>query len=166
MESFAIPGVGGIVEKTINGTLHVLLQERYKAEVPEENGLFEIPSGKIRAFENIFEALSREIKEETGLDVVRISGENLTCFYKANGYDTVYFTPFSCTQNLNGSYPILVMVFICKAEGELTKSSEECKNHRWVSVSELDRMLKTDTKAFYPMHVTTLKKYSALYKAL
>lgn len=163
---FAISGVGGIIERTIDGTLHVLLQERRNPDASYENGRLEIPSGNVCAFESVFDALVRKIKEETGLNVVKITGENLSRFYKAKDYETVNFTPFTCSQMLSGGHPIMVMVFICQAEGELLTQSDECKTYKWISVSQLDRMLKTDSKAFSPMHVNILKKYAALYKQI
>jgi len=44
MESFTIPGAGGIIEKVINEKTYILIQERIKEESPLENGLIEIPA--------------------------------------------------------------------------------------------------------------------------
>lgn len=85
-ERFSIPGVGGLIVKKIDNIEHILLQTRSKADAPGEDGLLEIPAGKIRAFENIFDTLKREIKEETGLDVTEILGENKLSVYSGNGY--------------------------------------------------------------------------------
>lgn len=95
------------------------MQTRVKPEALCEDGLIEIPAGKIRAFESIFDTLRREVKEETGLDITEIQGENLSTVYKGNSYMVINFMPFSCSQNLVGNYPIMVFVFICKAEGEM-----------------------------------------------
>ena len=89
MERLAIPGAGGIIVKEINGAKHILTQIRVRPDVPCENGLIEIPAGKIQAFESIFDTLKREIKEETGLDVVEILGENLSTIYEGNSYKVV-----------------------------------------------------------------------------
>lgn len=113
MEQFSIPGVGGIIVKEHEGEKYILLQTRIKPHALYEDGLLEIPAGKIRAFENIFEALKREIKEETGLEVVEILGESISTVYKGNNYKVVNFMPFSCAQNIQGEYPIMVFVFIC-----------------------------------------------------
>jgi 8-oxo-dGTP pyrophosphatase MutT (NUDIX family) len=50
MEQFSIPGAGGIIVKDINGEKNILMQTRVKPHAPQENGLLEIPAGKIRAF--------------------------------------------------------------------------------------------------------------------
>lgn len=65
MEKFSIPAVGGIIEKNVEGTDFVLIQERWKEGNNQENGLLEIPGGKIREYENIFQCLRRDILEET-----------------------------------------------------------------------------------------------------
>lgn len=159
MELLAKPGVGGIIEKKINGIDYILIQERYKEDAGTEAGLIEIPAGKIRAFENIYDCLRREIREETGLDVTYIEGEDGASFYEANGYRVLNYTPFSSNQNIQGTYPIMVQIFICKATGKLLRKSNEAKNIRWISLEELKQLLINNKKAFYPMHVITLEKY-------
>jgi len=159
MEQFAKPGVGGIIEKNDNGVDYILIQERYKYDAPKENGLIEIPAGKIREFENIFDCLRREIKEETGLNVVEIVGEKESITYQSNGYKVVNYTPFSSSQNIEGDYPIMVQSFICKVQGDLLLKSNESKNIRWISLDELSKLVNQDESQFYPMHLITIKKY-------
>jgi ADP-ribose pyrophosphatase len=159
MEQFAIPGVGGIIIKLIDNVECILLQERCKSEAPAEDGLLEIPAGKIRAFENIFDALRREISEETGLEVVEILGENKTSIYAGNNYKVINFTPFCSSQNIEGNYPIMVFVFICYVKGNLLKSSDEAKNYKWVPTRQIEMLLNDNSQKFYPMHIDTLRKY-------
>lgn len=159
IEILAKPGVGGIIENTINGESYFLVQERYKENAPSECGLIEIPAGKIREFENIYDCLRREIKEETGLDVIEIKGENEAQIYESNGYKVLNYTPFTSCQCVDGYYPIMVQVFICKVKGELLKESDESKNIRWISIKELRRLLDKSEDKLYPMHVITLEKY-------
>jgi len=159
MESFSIPAAGGIIEKVVSGVTYILIQERFKEERAFDNGLIEIPAGKIRAFENIYDCLRREVKEETGLEVTEIEGECNSETYESNGYRVINYTPFSSTQNVEGLYPIMVQVFICKVEGELIESSDESQNLRWIPLDQLEELLKKKEDAFYPMHVITLKKY-------
>lgn len=159
MELFAIPGVGGIIEKNIDGIDYILIQDRCKDGANLEYGLLEIPAGKIREFENIFDCLRREIWEETGLNVINIGGENEAIVLESNGYKVLNYIPFSCSQNIQGTYPIMVQTFICNADGELLNKSNETKNMRWISLMELKELLEGDKNIFYPMHVTTLERY-------
>lgn len=162
IEKFTIPGAGGIIEKNENGIDYILIQERFKENLKAENGLIEIPAGKTREFENIYECLKREIKEETGLEVYEIDGEKDAVIYESNGYKVLNYIPFTSTQNMEGYYPIMVQTFICKAKGEILSATNETRNLRWVSVSELKELLDKNEKGFYPMHVIALKRYIKL----
>lgn len=134
MELFAKPGVGGIIEKNIDGIDYILIQDRCKNDTKLEYGLLEIPAGKIREFENVFDCLRREIWEETVLKVRNIKGEDETIALEYNGYKVLNYTPFSCSQNIQGTYPIMVQIFICNADGELLNDSNETKNIRWITL--------------------------------
>ena len=57
IELFSKPAAGEIIEKNVDGEVFVLLQERYKGN-DREDGLLEIPAGKIREFENIYKSHS------------------------------------------------------------------------------------------------------------
>ena len=159
MELLAKPGVGGIIEQTLNGVQYILIQERFKDDAPLESGMIEIPAGKIREFENIFDCLRREIFEETGLEVIEIEGEHESAIIENNGYKVLSYIPFACSQNIKGDYPIMVQTFICRVKGNIISQSNETKNVRWVSLDALKEMLLNQEESFYPMHITTLKRY-------
>lgn len=159
MEILAKPGVGGILERYINGDLHILIQERFKDENSIENGLIEIPAGKVRAYENVYDCLRREVKEETGLNIDNIQGESDSTILEGNGYKVLNYMPFSNSQNIDGYYPIMVQVFICQVSGDLLYQSNESRNIRWISLQDLSELLSNNCTMFYPMHVETLKKY-------
>ena len=159
MELFSKPAAGGIVVKSIDGVEHILIQERCKENGETENGLIEIPAGKVREFENIFDCLRREIWEETGLDVTEIEGESNVVITETNGHKVISYTPFACSQNIQVIYPIMDQTFICKVSGEAFDRSDESKNIRWVTKNELNKMISEDISKFYPMHVMAIKKY-------
>ena len=76
-ENLAIPAAAAIIEKEVGGKRYILLQTRHKPEVsPAYTGLFEIPAGCIRTYEDIFETLKREIKEEVGLEGTEIATQS------------------------------------------------------------------------------------------
>ncbi len=157
-ELFSKPAAGGIIEIIVDGQEYILLQERDKGNKREE-GLIEIPAGKIREFENIYDCLRREVFEETGLEVSYIQGEKESVITEHQGYKVLNYTPFACAQNIEGDYPIMVQVFICRASGKELNESNESRNIRWVFLDELRNMLRDNEASFYPMHVSTLKKY-------
>lgn len=57
MEKFVIPCVAAIIEKIVNNEKYILMQTRQKEDGTETNGMLEIPAGKIREYENIFELI-------------------------------------------------------------------------------------------------------------
>ena len=81
VEIFPKPAVCAIIEKVNKGANYILVQERCKASEKQES-LIEIPGGKIREYENIFDGLRREVWEETGLELIEIQGEKgtVTCY--------------------------------------------------------------------------------------
>lgn len=159
-EKFAIPGAGGIITRIINNEEYILLQERVKKGAENEYGLLEIPAGKIRAYENIYDCLRREIYEETGYEVDRIEGENESKIIEINGYKVLSYKPFANAQNIMGYYPIMVQVFICsvKNDDKIHKESNESKNIRWERVSKIREMIKNRDR-FYPMQIAALEEY-------
>jgi len=166
MELFAKPSASAIIVKSANSKRYILIQERFKESVPLENGLLEIPGGKIREFENIYDCLRREVKEETGLDVIKIQGENDSTIIDYNGYTVLSYTPFACTQNIKGYYPIMNEAFICETSGNLLTCTNEAKNMRWIPLEELSNLLLNHENSFYPMHIAALKKYSRIFNVL
>lgn len=62
-------------------------------------------------------------------------------------------------RNRIGSYSIMVQTFICKVKGEVLEKTNETRNIRWISLSDLKELIERNVHSFYPMHVETLKKY-------
>lgn len=164
-ERFAIPGVGGIVLDSSGGRTRVLIQDRHKAGAEREAGLIEIPAGKVREFESVYDCLRREIREETGYELRLIEGEDKAELITFGDYSVLNYEPFASAQNLAGDYPIMVQVFICHAaEGTAGFThSDESRNVRWVGLDELGRLL-TRPEGLYPMHVSTFRKFIERYK--
>lgn len=158
-EIFAKPCVGAIIEKNINNEKYILIQTRQKEDGGFTNGMLEIPAGKIREYENIFEALRREVWEETGLRVTKIQGEENTVSTKIGDVTTLSFMPFCVTQNLSGAYSIILNTFICEAEGELLVSSNETEDIRWMHVDEVRRIVEETPEKVFFMHVNGIMKY-------
>lgn len=163
MEVFAIPAVGAIIEKAIGNKRYVLIQTRNKNENSKEHGLLEIPAGKVREYENVFEALRREVLEETGLKLTKIFGEEERKESFVNECKTISYQPFCCTQNLSGEHSIILQTFICHAEGDLLEKTNETSNIHWELISNVENMLENNPEKFYQMHINGLKKYIELF---
>ena len=156
IEVFAKPAVGAIVEKDINGVRHILIQKRQKNN--SEDGMIEIPAGKIREYENVFETLRREVWEETGLKITKIMGEEYKII-ETGPYSTMDFSPFCVTQNLSGGYSIILLTFICSGEGKLLETTNESSDIHWAPINEVKQLLDNHPEKFYPMSINSLKKY-------
>lgn len=156
-EKFAKPAIGAIVEKIINGKKHIIIQERWKESGDETNGLYELPAGKIREYEDAYDTVRREVFEETGLKVTKIYGEEEKKYNEET--NTINFMPFCVTQNLKNAYSIICNHFICEAEGEPVSETNESINIRWIEISELAELLNNNKSKFFTMNVDALEKY-------
>ena len=158
-ETFAIPAVGAIIVKKTETEEFVLVQTREKNSTDGTDGLLEIPAGKIREYENVFEALRREVWEETGLHITEIQGEEERGLLDIDGNKTISFSPYCVTQNLSGAYSIILNTFICEAEGDLLERTNETKNIHWMKKDELKKIIDNSPESIFLMHVHALRKY-------
>ena len=64
--------VSAIIEKIEDGKRYVFMQTRWKPKAsPDYLGVLEIPAGGIDGYENAYDAVKREVREETGLEIIR-----------------------------------------------------------------------------------------------
>ena len=160
MEKFAIPCVAAIIEKIVNNEKYILIQTRQKEDGAETNGMLEVPAGKIREYENIFEALKTEVKEETGLTITKILGEDRQISNLIGDNEVISYTPYCVTQNLSGAYSIILNTFLCgEAEGELLTETNESQNIHWIKIEELKKILKNNPEKIFLLHINALQKY-------
>lgn len=65
--------ISAILTRKENNQTEVFIQTRWKPDVsPTYSGLYEIPAGGIDAYENIYDTIRREVKEECGLEITKI----------------------------------------------------------------------------------------------
>lgn len=158
-ETFAIPAVGAIIVKRVGNEEFILVQNRKKNGSDGTDGLLEIPAGKIREYESIFDALRREVWEETGLHLTAVRGEEDSVFLDVAGNKTIVFSPYCVTQNLSGAYSIILSTFLCEAEGELLERTNETENIRWMKRDALKEIVDNSPESIFLMHVNALRKY-------
>lgn len=162
MEKFTVPCVAAIIEKITNNEKYILIQTRQKEDGAETNGMLELSAGKIREYENIFEALRKEVKEETGLSITKILGEDNQISNFIKGNEVISYTPYCITQNLSGAYSIILNTFLCEAEGELLTETNESQNIHWIKIEELKKILKNNPEKIFLLHINALQKYLKL----
>lgn len=156
---FCALGVGAIIEKNINGGHYVLIQNRIRIDDVTQNQLIEVPCGKIRTNQKIYDILKYRVKEETGLIVTNIKGQD----YVYSGhpdYSIQAGKPFYMCQNVEKRFPICILFYICEAEsGTMKSNSDAATNIRWISIEELKEMLIAKQELFFPLVYEALKVY-------
>lgn len=154
--------VSALVERTVNGERRILIQTRHKPITsPSYLDTIEIPAGGVNAYENIFDALKREVKEETGLIVTKIvNGCSSKVLENRPGDKSMVFQPFICQQvtQTKGGLPWYGFVFLCQAKGKLHKN-QEATNHKWITIQQLKELLKNHPQDIFPLQYAALKYY-------
>lgn len=155
--------VSAIIEKVENGQRYIFTQIRWKPEAsPTYLGVLEIPAGGIDSYENVYDAMRREVREETGLEVTRFIDDHQTPVMEAQSGDTsIAFRPFICQQVLatNGGLPWVGFVFRCEAKGDIVMQSSEAKDPKWMTIDELDNILTNTPEKVFSLQVATLRYY-------
>ncbi len=157
-----IPIVSAIIERTRNGKTEILVQTRWKPNRdPIYSGTLEIPAGWIREYENVYDALKREIYEETGLVLTGIKPDIRTSEYKTDKNDSAFaFVPFCCQQQLKGGRPWIGLVFICRVrDSEPKAQKEEVKDIRWMEKSQLEKIFKETPEKIFTIQLGVLEYY-------
>lgn len=156
-EPLYIPFVGAIIERTRNGKKQIVVQIRDKESDPVYSGAIEIPGGKFRAFEDVFVALRREVREECGLEITFIDGKNKRIDYPNREDISSEIIPFCVTQMQRG--PFIGIIFLCTAKGKLVQKTNETKKARWINVDELRTIVNQHPERIYTAFLAPLKKY-------
>lgn len=156
-EELYIPFVGAIIERVKDGRKQVLIQTRNKKNDNLYSGTIEIPGGKLKAFEDVFDTVRREVKEESGLDIIFIQSEDKREDYSNKGDISSLIEPFCITQMKNG--PFIGMIFLCRATGEPCISTEESSDIRWIDFDALKDVVKESPEKIYTAFLGPLKKY-------
>ena len=156
--------VSAIIEKDFDGILKIFVQTRWKPESsPTYLGVLEIPVGGIDGYEDVYTAVSREVKEETGLDVVEFLDDTEKTGPMTNraGDISQAFKPFVCQQMLasNGGLPWVGFVFRCKVTGTALHETDESRELRWLTVDELELFLSETPEEVFGLQYATLRYY-------
>ena len=162
VDSVALPFVSAIVEREKDGETEVLIQTRWRPHAEwNYHNTIEIPAGVLdRNYEDVIDAVKREVKEETGLTVSEIIGMEKSKTYSPNNDASYAFRPFACSQQLKGGLPWVGFAFICKVEdGETKHQEDETRNVRWIKKNELKTLFGQSPEKFFTLHLGTLEMY-------
>jgi len=162
--NMCIPVVSAIIQRGREGEEEILVQTRWKPEEdPEFSGLLEIPAGWVDRYENVYDAVRREVLEETGLKVTEIIGEKKQIISSEKRNITFALQPYRCYQQLKGGVPCIGLAFLCKVEDkEPIVNEEECKEVRWIKKSELKEIIKNNPEKIFILHIGVLSHYCGI----
>jgi len=164
----SIPVVTAIVQRRGLDGLEVLMQTRWKPSIdPIYTETFEIPSGLVHKHEPVYQAVVREVKEETGLQVEIISpypelefGLQEHCGIRND--TAIAYIPFCCVQQTKGGRAYVGMAYLCKVVGgELQPNPSESRNPFWIKLSDLTEMLQETPDTIFTLNIPVLQWYIA-----
>lgn len=136
-----------IIERTDKRITEIVVQTRVK---PGEPPSLELPGGQVEPFESLTQALIREVKEETGLDVIEIEGmeTRIDTTGLNSDFEVECIQPFAAYQTIKGPVDSVGFYFRCKTQGELLVSGDHTENCRWISTEELLHLFQADPLQF------------------
>jgi len=127
-----------IIERIIDGRTEVIVQFN------TEDQVYEFPGGKIEFCESFFDAVKREVKEETGLDVIEATGQdNHIIIDDDTDIAVECFKPWAVYQYVKGPFDSMGVLFKCKVTGEPLAAGDESSDIKWIGLNELQGMLDT-----------------------
>jgi 8-oxo-dGTP diphosphatase len=135
-----------IIERETPHGIEIVIQLRNK---PVEGGQWlELPGGRVEEFESFLEAVKREVREETGLNITHIEGESARVESQAGRTNVECLQPFAVYQTTRGPVDSLGAYFRCRAEGGLLAAGDDTLGPRWMPVAELAAGLKQTPEKF------------------
>ena len=157
-----LPVVSAIIERQHDGKTQILVQTRWKPERdPVYSGTLEIAAGVMDEYENVYDALRREVLEETGLVITKIKPDNHTKTYTTGKDDASFgFMPFCCHQQLKNGCPWIGFAFLCEVEDrEPQPQAEEVKDIRWIDKEELRKIFETSPEQIFALQLGIFDYY-------
>ncbi len=142
------------------------MQVRWKPNSdPVYSGAFEIPAGTIELGESVYEALKREVFEETGLRVTGFRPEVRTKTHSQKGDEVFAFVPFCCQQQITG--PARVgFVFVCSVEDVApVPALDEVRDITWMTTSAVRKLIEESPERIFTFQIPVLEFYLGQLKS-
>ncbi|GJM73137.1 DNA mismatch repair protein MutT [Paenibacillus macerans] len=148
--------VRAIIERRIQGELHLYLQVRNKPDQPKA---LELPGGQLEEYESMIEGLKREVREETGLKLVRIEGMDTYVEVESRTGRVEAIRPFAVYQTLAGPIDSMGVYFRCEAEGMPLRTGDETLDGQWMPIHALRQLAEKEPEAFSWIDAVGIRLY-------
>ncbi len=162
-KKYAVPFVAGIIERYHNGVLQLLIQTRQQTFTESiYNGTFEFAAGVLdKEYESVYDAIAREIKEETGMTLKRIIDDSQTKLHSPHKSDTAFgFRPFCCTQQLKDGRPWVGFIFRCEVEdGEPVAQESETRDVHWEDAAVVKTLYEQTPEKLFTLELPAWDYY-------
>jgi len=147
-----------IIERTNNEETEIIIQRRTKSD---SSFKIELPGGRIELFESLIQALIREVKEETGLDVFEVEGIEARIDTKGinSEFEVECIRPFAAYQTLKGPVDSVGYYFRCKATGDILEIGDDTQDIRWINVKKLNALFNKNPLDFSDVDRAGIKYY-------
>lgn len=151
-EPIVVPNVAALVFQG-SGREAILLQRRDK---PGEvvRGRLELPGGRWRAGEAPDAAVAREVREETGIELLAVSA-GIERMEAAPHVSFAMARPAVVVNGLDGAYPSLHVLFACHGVGTPRSQPGETTDPRWWELDEVRSRL-VDAPAAFVWHTRAM----------
>jgi 8-oxo-dGTP pyrophosphatase MutT (NUDIX family) len=137
-EALVVPNVAAVVLNEARDSL--LLQRRDKVGEPVR-GRLELPGGRWGAGEPPGVAVAREVAEETGVEVIALTGP-VQKLQTGINRSCAIARPVAVVNGLDGTYPSLHIVFECVGRGQPRPQPGETADPRWWPIDDVKDLLR------------------------
>ena len=154
-ENVMVPVIRAVVVNS-DGSDSILLQRRSN---PEEAvfGLYELPGGRWRAGESPDVAISREVREETGVLLSSVSGIEIDTLDTRRAIATV--TPIAVVAGVRGAFPAIHVVVAASGTGAPEFGDGEAFDARWWPTRSVRIEMIERPATFVPSTLAALNAY-------
>lgn len=135
--------VRAFIVREREGIEEVYVQRRMK----EREGAcpIELPGGQLEPYESLLDCLKREVKEETGFDVVNVAKPlNYTQTSSENGFVVECMSPFAVYQTVEGPVDSMGVYFKCYVTGSALSVGDDSERVGWITREELRALVEED----------------------